>query len=213
MLNIVWGSNKDKPEAAKALADLLSTLVNDDGYLYIGYPVIGSPLGPVKCDALLLSRQHGLIAFDLVEGLELGDYENRLDDIASMLEVKLKPYPKLKTGRNLRFDITTITFAPAKKTLPDCEAPYICANRENLVQHIEKCTEIDDPELLTNLLAAIQVVTSIRSGKLKRGPKNQNSRGARLKKVEESIANLDQHQSRAVIETVDGIQLLALMEN
>ena len=67
MLNIIWGSNKDKPEAAKALASLLSSdAFHADGYLYIGYPIMGSPLGPVKFDALLLSRQYGLIAFDLV---------------------------------------------------------------------------------------------------------------------------------------------------
>ncbi|MGS0756693.1 DEAD/DEAH box helicase, partial [Roseateles sp. GG27B] len=33
-----------------------------------------------------------------------------------------------------------------------------------------------------------------------------DSRGAKLKRIEESIANLDQHQSQAVIETVDGVQ-------
>lgn len=49
-------------------------------------------------------------------------------------------------------------------------------------------------------------MTSIRAGKLKREPLNADSRGARLKRVDESIANLDQHQSQAVIETVDGVQ-------
>lgn len=206
MLNIVWGSNKHKPESAKALAELLSAIADMDGYLYIGYPVIGSPLGPVKFDALLLSQQHGLVAFDLVEGLDLGNFESRLDDIASMLEVKLKPYPNLKTGRNLRFDIHTITFAPAKKVLSPAAPPSICANRDTLVDEVSRCNGIDDSDLFAHLLAAIQVVTSIRAGKFKREPKKMNSRGARLKNVEESIANLDQHQSRAVIETVEGIQ-------
>ncbi len=206
MLNIIWGSNKDKPESAKALASLLSATAGINGYLYIGYPIVGSPLGPVKFDALLLSPNHGLIAFDLVEGLDLGNFDSRLDDIASMLDVKLKPYPNLKTGRKLRFDIHTITFAPAKNVLPAATPPSICANRETLIAEVVKCEGINDADLFSHLLAAIQVVTSIRAGKLKREPKKTNSRGARLKKVEESIANLDQHQSRAVIETVDGIQ-------
>ena len=206
MLNIIWGSNKDKPEAAKALASLLSAdAFHADGYLYIGYPIMGSPIGPVKFDALLLTKQHGLIAFDLVEGLELEGFKQRLDYIASMLEVKLKPYPALKDGRKLKFEIHTFTFAPAKKTLPESDELYIVTNRENLLASVKNCTSLSE-ELFTNLLAAIQVVTSIRSGKLKREPKNATSRGARLKKVEDSIANLDQHQSRAVIETVEGVQ-------
>lgn len=207
MLNIVWGSNKDKPEAAKALAEILSgDAFHADGYLYIGYPVIGSPLGPVKFDALLLSKQYGLVAFDLVESTDLGDFQNRLDDIASMLEVKLKPYPALKKGRDLKFEINTVTFAPAKKVLPESEHPHLCTNRGNLLAEVEQFVGLEDEELYAHLLAAIQVVTTIRSSRLKRDPKIANSRGARLKKVEESIANLDQHQSRAVIETVEGVQ-------
>lgn len=206
MLNIIWGSNKDKPEAAKALASLLSAdAFHADGYLYIGYPIMGSPLGPVKFDALLLSRQYGLIAFDLVEGLDFAGFEQRLDDIASMLEVKLKPYPALKIGRTLRFTIHTFTFAPAKKSVPESVEPYVLTNRDNLLASVEGCNGLSD-ELFSHLLAAVQVVTSIRSGRLKREPKNAASRGARLKRVEESIANLDQHQSRAVIETVEGVQ-------
>lgn len=206
MLNIIWGSNKDKPEAAKALASLLSSdAFHADGYLYIGYPIMGSPLGPVKFDALLLSRQYGLIAFDLVEGLDFDGFEQRLDDIASMLDVKLKPYPALKTGRNLKFDIRTFTFAPAKKSIPESVEPYVLTNRDNLLALVEGCKGLSE-ELFAHLLAAVQVVTSIRSGRLKREPKNPASRGARLKRVEESIANLDQHQSRAVIETVEGVQ-------
>ncbi|MFL9812241.1 ATP-binding domain-containing protein [Stutzerimonas sp. VN223-3] len=205
MLNIVWGSNKEKPEAAKALADILASEIGGEGYLYVGYPVVGSPLGPVKFDSLLLSRKYGLFAFDLVEGLELGDYKSRLDDIASMLEVKLKPYPTLKQGRNLKFPINSVTFAPAKRSVPESEDYYICANRDNVVKSVEGGEPIDD-ELYANLLAAIQVVTTIRSGRSKREPARPNSKGARLKRVEESIANLDQHQSRAVIETVEGVQ-------
>lgn len=207
MLNIIWGSNKDKPEAAKSLASLISAgLSADEGYLYIGYPIMGSPTGPIKFDALLLSKQHGFIAFDLVEGLELDSYKERLDDIASMLDVKLKPYPNLKKGRDLKFNINTFTFSPAKTRIPESDDPYICTNKNNLISEIEKCPGFDDDQLFLHLTAAVQVVTSIRAGRQKREFKRPQSRGAKLKKVEDSIANLDQHQSRAVIETVDGVQ-------
>lgn len=206
MLKVIWGSHKEKPESANALVDVLTDIPASDGYLYIGYPIVGSPLGPLKFDALLVSPTFGLVAFDLVEGTELGNFRERLDEIASMLEVKLKPYPTLKKGRDLKFDIGTVTFAPAKHHLPDSETPYLCANRHNLGQLLEQGPPIENLDVFANLLAAIQVVTSIRSGKQKREPKRADSRGARLKRVEDSIANLDQHQSRAVIETVDGLQ-------
>lgn len=123
-----------------------------------------------------------------------------------MLEVKLKPYPNLKSGRNLKFEIAVITFAPVKKNLPIAEDPYVLANDEDITQKIRTFAWAGDHQTYTSLVAAVQVVTNIRAGKQKREPLKANSRGARLKKVEDSIANLDQQQSQAVIETVDGVQ-------
>jgi superfamily I DNA and RNA helicase len=160
----------------------------------------------MKMDALLVSPTFGLVAFDLVEGAELGDFRARQDEIASMLEVRLKPHAGLKSGRELKFDINVITYAPAKSLLPDVEAPYFLANQASLPEIIRRFTWPTTDDVYKRLVAAIQVVTSIRAGKQKREPTKIDSRGAKLKRVEESIANLDQHQSQAVIETVDGVQ-------
>jgi superfamily I DNA and RNA helicase len=206
MIDVVWGAAKDKPESSRDLAEVLSRVPNLDGYLYIGYPIIGSPLGPIKLDALLLSKTHGLVAFDLVEALDVGQFELRQDEIASMLEVKLKPYPDLKKGRDLKFDINVVTYAPAKNVLPPNNDIYYIANSTSIVETIERFSWGEDEKTFSGLVAAVQVVTSIRSGRQKREPKKEDSRGARLKKIEDSIANLDQHQSQAVIETVDGVQ-------
>jgi len=121
VIEVIWGSAREKPISSKLLADSLAADRTLDGYLYLGYPVIGSPLGPMKMDALLISPTVGLIAFDLVEGTELGEFKARQDEIASMLEVRLKPHPGLKSGRALKFDINVVTFAPAKPILPDVE--------------------------------------------------------------------------------------------
>ena len=123
-----------------------------------------------------------------------------------MLDVKLKPYAELKKGRNLKFDINVVTFAPAKNNIPLNDPPYYVGNTANIAELLFDFNWKEDEETLQKLVAAIQVVTSIRAGKQKRDPKKPDSRGARLKKVEDSIANLDQHQSQAVIETVDGVQ-------
>lgn len=206
MINVIWGSAREKPESSRSLAEELSSIKDLTGYLYLGYPVIGSPTGPMKFDALLVSDVAGLVGFDLVEGVDLGDFRTRQDEIASMLDVRLKPYPGLKDRRKLKFEIPVVSYAPAKQSVPDVEDPYYIANRGTLKETISGFDWPCDEEVFRQLLAAVQVVTSIRAGKQKREPKKEDSRGARLKRVEESIANLDQQQSRAVIETVEGVQ-------
>ncbi|RRH80825.1 helicase [Variovorax beijingensis] len=205
MIDVVWGTAKDKPESSRLLAEQLADL-ETQGQLYIGYPVMGSPMGPVKFDALLISQEIGLVAFDLVEGTEIGAYESRQDDIASMLDVKFKPYPNLKQGRELKFAINVVTFAPAKASVPESVDPYFIAKSGDLGAMLQNFKWKSDAPTYSALVAAVQVVTSIRAGKLKREPKKTDSKGAKLKRVEDSIANLDQHQSQAVIETVEGVQ-------
>lgn len=208
MIKVVWGSNQSAPVVSEQLANEVKKLHQDDGYLYIGYPIVGTPRGPMKCDALLLSKTHGLIAFDLVEGKELGEYETRQDEIATMLEVKLKPFPELKDRRNLKFDINTITFCPTAK-LPQVSDDSVSrvANLDNLLQEITGLSWIPDGDkTFEHLTAAIQSVTTLRAGSSKRKGVSADSYGARLKKLEESIANLDQKQSEAVIESVEGVQ-------
>ena len=206
MVEVIWGSAKEKPISSKSLAEEITADPAAEGYLYLGYPVIGSPAGPMKLDALLVSPNHGLVAFDLVEGTDLDDYQARQDEIASMLEVRLKPHAGLKSGRALKFDINVVTYAPAKILLPEADPPYFVANRGNLSTQVSAFAWAASEDVFKNLLAAVQVVTSIRAGKQKREPKKADSRGAKLKRVEDSIANLDQHQSQAVIETVEGVQ-------
>ncbi|WP_347016808.1 AAA family ATPase [Acinetobacter seifertii] len=208
MIKVIWGTNKEKPIASRQLAETLSSDANLNGFLYIGYPIVGSPLGPTKFDALLLSESKGIVAFDLVEGKDLSNYINNQDEMASMLEVKLKPYKKLKQGRNLKFDIKTITFCPSiKNNLPTVDDElYNIANISNLNEIINSFHWESDQNTFQELKAAIQVVTNIRAGVARRQIIKENSLGSRLQKLEDSIANLDQHQSEAVIETVEGVQ-------
>jgi superfamily I DNA and RNA helicase len=55
-------------------------------------------------------------------------------------------------------------------------------------------------------LSALQNISTIRKSKTKRSIAKEHSRGAKLKRLEESIATLDNLQSKAVIETVEGVQ-------
>lgn len=64
----------------------------------------------------------------------------------------------------------------------------------------------DKPKYYTKLVSVLQAISTIRKGKKKREIVNPQSRAAKLKQLEDSIANLDNRQSKAVIETVEGVQ-------
>jgi superfamily I DNA and RNA helicase len=205
MIDTIWGATA-KPVASKQLAQVLGAMHGLDGTLYVGYPVIGTPDGPFPFDALLLSSQKGLVVFHVIEGKQLDDYESILDDSYNRLQAKLLQYSSLTERRNLGVAISTIAFAPAvppgdlktDETRPVTSIATLPATLDKVVW--------ENPKLYPQLASVIQAISSIRKSRRRRDVSKLDSRGARLKLVEDSIANLDAHQSAAVIETVDGVQ-------
>ena len=61
-------------------------------------------------------------------------------------------------------------------------------------------------ELYESALSVIENTSTIRHSRSRREVDDENSRGAKLKQLEDAIATLDKMQSKAVIETVDGVQ-------
>ena len=88
----------------------------------------------------------------------------------------------------------------------DCDEDYpLCANDNNLLAQIEKLNW-NNSGYYEALVSVLQAISTIRKGKKRRETTKPESRGAKLKALEDSIANLDNQQSRAVIETVEGVQ-------
>ncbi len=203
-LSIVHGTN-DKPAATDAL---VSSLRGQDlsGQLLIGYPVMASPEGRYAIDALLVSPDHGLVCFDLVEGTELQDHVARQDEAYNRLYARLVLHQDLVRRRNLLVDIATVTYAPGvPRTGADTEHPIL--DGSSLVRHLKQLDwESSTPELYDRTLSAIQSITAIRRPGGARAPGTPHSRAARLDALENSIATLDRSQSKAVIETVGGVQ-------
>lgn len=203
MIDTVWGST-NKPVSARQLAEALSQVNNLEGTLYVGYPIIGTPDGAFPFDALLLSPQKGAIAFDLVEGRELGGYEARQDDLFAKLNSKLLQYPTLVSRRTLAAPVHIITFAPALTGVQGSEE-YPVTNSTSLLSKIEEVSWPNN-DVFPALASAIQALTTIRKSRRNRIIVDANSRGAMLHSLNESIANLDANQNAAVIETVAGVQ-------
>ena len=205
-IDVVRGTTQ-KPASSRELARLLGNAPDLSGQLFIGYPILGTSTGSHPIDALLVSDDGGVVIFDLVEGTDTGDYQVRQDDSYNKLEAKLKVYPQLMDRRNLRVPIETISFAPGVPTLPEGGDGYRIANGHTIVEALRQLQGKKlENELFRSTLSAIESISTIRQGRARRNIEQPDSLGARLKRLEASIATLDHQQSTAVIETVEGVQ-------
>ena len=206
-INIAHGTTT-KPEATQALLLALQGLHEVDGQLFVGYPVLATPTYPLVIDALLATPTHGLIVFDLVQGQTPGDYEARQDTIANGLEAKLRTHTALMDRRQLTVPIHPITYGPAvypASTKPDTLYPI--ANTYTLSQVLDNLPQTSLPSATyKHTLAVLENIAYLRQSPTSRSTTNTTSKGSILKRLEDSIATLDQQQSQAVIETVDGVQ-------
>ena len=208
MIDLIRGTTR-KEAAGAALVECLEQRSDLSGNLFIGYPIIATASGPFPVDALLVSREMGIVVFDLVEGADPGAHDERQDDAANKLEAKLKLYPDLVRRRSLSIPIQPLSFAPALGTrvLSNGTDDYPLTNSETLVPYLRGLHWRESSEkVFLSALSAIQSTSTIRHGIAKRTVDDEKSRGAKLKKLEAAIATLDPEQGKAVIETADGVQ-------
>lgn len=205
MIDIIKGSTQ-KPISSQQLINVLSTAEALNGVLYVGYPIFSTPEGRFPIDAIFISPQKGIVLIDMVEGRSLPEnYPDVQDDIFNKLTAKLRNHKELMRGRTLDVPISILTFAPAVTTGPDIDADYPVCSASTLMTAIDRI-EGHVFEKYNPVLSVIQSVSTIRKGIKKRNTVRSDSRGAKLQRLEDSIANLDNQQSRAVIETTDTVQ-------
>lgn len=206
-VSIIRGTN-DKPASSQALVKFFSGNSGYQGHLFIGYPIIGTSEGRYSIDALWVSPDKGLVIFDLVEGTNPDGYSQRQDDAANKLEAKLKTHSELVRRRKLLVSIHTISFAPGMNDGEKYAVEgYPLTSLGTLAEALKDFQWPDRTgDSCEAVLSAIQNISTIRKSKTKRIVMKEDSRGAKLKRLEDSIATLDNLQGKAVIETVDGVQ-------
>ena len=202
-LDIVRGTGT-KPAASRALIDALEEAPNLAGRLFIGFPIIRTAAGPQAVDALWLSKEKGIVVFDLVEADDLGDYQARQDDAFNAIGGHLRLDRRLVHRRKLRIPVNTMSFAPQCAETGDDDYPVLAG-----VNVVNKLATLDSwrdscPDAYKAALSALENVSRIRRSSRSRA--QAAPRAAKLKQLEEAIATLDPWQSRAVVETIDGIQ-------
>jgi superfamily I DNA and RNA helicase len=206
-LNIVRGDLKNKPESSKQLINFFESVKNQfNGTLYIGYPIIGTSQGGFQIDALLLTKETGLVIINIEEGTDSSiNYKDIQDENYTKLASKLLQHKNLTSKRQLAIDIHTFTYSPAWTNIQSLSEYPCIVDNDGLLQYINSLNSKDE-DYFEQTLSILQSITSIRKNKSREYVKTSTSRGAKLKKLEDSIANLDKQQSSAVIETVEGVQ-------
>jgi superfamily I DNA and RNA helicase len=164
----------------------------------------------VVVDALLVSRAHGIVAFLLAGGVPhtqeaWGECIDDQDRLYAVLESYLGRHEELRTGRRLGFTLETATVFPASiQGLPSgADGEFLAL--DDVAAWVSNLPEISEA-IERGLNAAIQRVTTIKPVKKRALVKKSTSRGAVIKEIERNIANLDEWQKSAAIETPEGPQ-------
>lgn len=209
MLNVVFGENSGGVELTRLRTVLQGMEIS--GTLYLGYPVLPTADGKIFVDALLVSGSHGLVAFDVpshlstpLDTVQIKELGERQDQIYASLYNKLNEHRNLRKGRSLAVAINVITCHPVFEQIEQSDDVITCAPDAlpDVMGEFDSAKEA----YLRPLHAAIQRVSTLRPPRRRENVKNENSRGAKLKKIEHEIANLDQWQNRAAIEYANGPQ-------
>jgi superfamily I DNA and RNA helicase len=206
-LEIVYGQSRNR-NTARALAHELAKVV-EAGTVYLGYPVLATADERVEVDALLVSADHGLVAFLIEDSVPTGETEweeavAAQDRLYAVLESHLGRHDTLRQGRKLAVTPFTATVFSSPTAAPD-GAEGFYGDLQAVPRWVDELPALD-VSIERALQAALQRVTTIKPAKRRASVERTDSRGAVLKEIEKGIANLDRWQKQAAIESPEGPQ-------
>lgn len=203
MIDIIRGAS-EKPASTEALIEFVENSGLEDAILYTGYPIVGSIEERSSLDALLISAEHGIVVFDIVEEPVPSERGELRDALYNIILQRLIGNKELSEKRGqLKANLNVRTVAPSWPEDNDYSETII--DREDFIGFLNENKQELAYEDYKRLIQAIQAITKLRA-RPQRKVSSQTTKGAILNELEKSISNLDRRQSKAVIETVDGIQ-------
>ena len=136
------------------------------GKLYVGYPMIPTPDGTRRIDALLASETHGLVAFDLVQDDGIAGYQERQDDFANAIESKLRAQRNLvrrsNGQRRLVVPVHAASFAPSVSMPPDDE-DYPVVAESTLGGFLDSLDgSVSEPDAFASALSLLESMSAVR---------------------------------------------------
>ncbi|KZL88586.1 DEAD/DEAH box helicase [Clostridium magnum] len=204
MLQVIRGATAKTAYTEKLIEKLEENQV--DGILYTGYPIIGGVLEKFKIDSMLLSEKHGLIIFNINQDSAFEDKTEIHDSIYNNIEARLKRYNSLTKRRNLMVTINIVEFAPTwNDSKLEMAEDFDACNEDTIIEYIIGINWSNN-EYYPRLVESIQLISQLKKRNTRTNVTNENSRGGKLRAIEDEISSLDHCQSKAVIETVKGVQ-------
>lgn len=207
-LDVIFGESRNRTAAG----DLAKTLeaVMDSGTVYLGYPVLATADERVDVDALLVSREHGVVAFLLADGAPASAEEwaaviDLQDRLYTVLESHLGRHETLRSGRTLALTPQTATIFPSGAAGAPTSTDGFYGELDAVADWLADLPRLSK-ETERAVHAALQRVATIKPAKRRASVEKAESRGAKLKEIESGIANLDSWQKAAAIESPEGPQ-------
>lgn len=203
---IVYGKTGDC-SLEKQLASAIKS-IDPQGTMYIGYPIIVSGDSYQQIDVLYSSRRFGLVVFDLSHfGLPIENQKenicNQQTELFSALSARMMERSELRDKRSLKFVPKIISLHNSVSIeLPDGAIVSTIDSLRTMFGQEENLSL----EMYKHLAAFIQRSSSLRPKKNRDGLRFSNSLGAKLKAMENKIANLDSIQKKAALESYGGVQ-------
>lgn len=196
MIDFVFGK-KINPSAVDQLVESLSSF-DVEGTLYIGYPMFESGDDALLTDALLVTKEHGVVIFDLTTtaNYDVEEILNYQDELYRGVLQKFLSQKELLKRKGLIFDIEVLSIRQEQ----DDEPSFVSIN--NLIPIIREFSALSY-ETFKLINAAIQKTDVLKPSKKRTNVQREDSFGGIMKKIEKEIANLDSWQKKAAIESPD----------
>ncbi len=188
--------------AATELVNVINSLDEYTGTLYLGYPLSSTSESVITVDGLLVTKEKGLTAFIFESNSE--NAADAQDLLYYQINNTLTKYESLRKGRNVVIAPSVISFF-SQPIHPSSTDEYLYCDNLDLKQIIDGLPDFDN-SYYSVLCESLQKISSMKPKKRRRNVVKDDSKGSVIKKIEKEIANLDEWQKKAAFEIPEGPQ-------
>lgn len=182
-------------------------MYDDEGTLYLGYPLTADAEKSITVEALLIGKKCGVVVFIFPNPVseDLQDIYDKQNEMFYQLDYYFRMYPTLraKKGRSLFFDFYVVSVLPRIDF--NFDTNYCLKTVSELPEFLNNHTPLTDDHYKL-ICEALQKITGMKPVKDRHNIKNDTSKGNTIKQIEKQIANLDFWQQKAAMETPAGPQ-------
>ena len=201
-IDIVRGAIKNQIASEDLIDEIVKLQDNFEGSLFLAYPLSATADSNVTIDALLVTKEIGIVAF-IFEN-EDDSYEQQ-DSLYYQITNTLNNYETLRKGRRLAIEPNVVTYC-IEKEISDSKDGYVFCNKNGLLSMLQNNMNKFDATYYEKLIEALQKISTMKPKKQRKNVVKESSRGAVIKRIEKQIANLDQWQKKAAFEVPEGPQ-------